>query len=391
MLSGVGVWCDEMRRGCWSELVGLRRLRRIGARRWPVVPFALVLEGFVGCGDGSEGIPAMGPSAPPFDEIFTLEARIELEEADSALITMVPSLDVDELGRLLIPEPTAGEARIYDPDGRLLNRLGRRGDGPGEFQRPAAAVFGPGGAVYVSDIGSPRITRFAPGLEIDTTFELKRAHFGGPMEVVPGGIVSFAMRAGPDALIYDVYGHDGVRRASFHRLHPLIRTDPGWISAARGRLAVGGGRIFVAENLLYPVYRYDFAGRPVDSLGGPPPSWRPVSRPEHGTFQGPLGWSRFARWRRTFTTIAGLGIHRDSLLLVAHEALDPDVIAYEEATYRLDVYSLGAGVTKLYEDIPLPGRLLHVGDRLYLLLGQPPELGAWTLGRYRMEDACCAL
>lgn len=375
--------------GLGSAHVGLRHLRRIGVGVWRLIPFALALPGLAGCGEGSDGVPVVRPSRPAFDEIFVLEARIELEETDSALITTVPSLDVDELGRLLVPEPTVGEVRIYDREGRLLNRLGRRGDGPGEFQRPAAAVFGPGGSVYVSDIGSPRITRFAPGLELDTTFELNGAHFAGPIEVLPGGIVSFAMRAGPEALIYDVYGHDGVRRASFHRLNPLIRTDPGWISAARSRLAVGDGHIHVAENLLYPVHRYDFAGRRVDSVGTPPPSWRPASRPEPSAFRGPRAWSRFARWRRTFTTIVGLGIHRDSLLLVAHEALDPNVISYEEPTYRLDLYSLRPVVTKLYEDLPLPGRLLHVGARLYLLLGRPPELSAWTVGLYRLEDACC--
>jgi hypothetical protein len=343
----------------------------------------------VGCGEDSGGVPSAAPSSPAFDEVFALEARIELEETDSALITALPALDVDQLGRLLVPEPAAGEARIYDPSGRLLRRLGGRGDGPGEFHRPAAAVFDPGGSVYVSDTGSPRITRFTPGLELDTTFVLDGAHFGGPIEVLPGGVVSFAMRTGPDALIYDVYGHDGQRRWSFHRLHPLVRTDPAWISAARSRLAVGHDRIYVAENLLYPLQRYDFAGRHIDSVGTPPPSWRAASRPEPGAFQGPPAWSRFARWRRTFTTIAGLGIYRDSLLLVAHEALDPDVITYEDPNYRLDVYSLGPAVTKLYEDIPLPGKLLHVGERLYLLLGRPPELPAWTVGRYHLEDRCC--
>jgi hypothetical protein len=344
-----------------------------------VAPLAFALLGLVGCGEGAGGVPRTAARTPGFDEIFALEARIELEETDSALITALPGLDVDGAGRLLIPEPAAGEARIYGPDGGLQHRLGRRGDGPGELQRPAAAVFGPGGSVYISDTGSPRITRFAPGLELDTTFVLDGAHFGGPIGVLPGGVVSFAMRSGPDALMYDIYGHDGRRRASFHHLHPLIRTDPAWMSAARSRVAVGRGRIYVADNLLYPVQRYDFAGRHVDSVGTPEP----------GTFQGPPAWSRFARWRRTFTTIAGLGVHRDSLLLVTHEALDPEVISYEEATYLLDVYSLGPKVIKLYEDVPLPGRLLHVGERVYLLLGRPPELAAWTVGRYHLGEGCC--
>lgn len=347
---------------------------------------ALAVVGLLACGaPGDEGAGRSRPAAPAFDAVFTLIERIALEEPDSALITALDELAVDRGGRLLIAEPAAGEARIYARDGRLLRRLGRRGDGPGEFRRPMSATFGPGGSVYVSDTGSPRVTRFASGPMLDTVFPLAQAFFGGPLRSVPGGVVVFAMRHGPGALLFDVYDAHGRPRSRFHRLHPLIGEVPGWLSAARSRVAVGAGSIFVAENLFYPIVRYDPSGTPLDSLGTPPPSWRPASRPEPGRFQGPEAWSRFALWRRSFTTIAALGVYRDSLLLVAHEALDPRVVAYEEASYRLDIYSLRPALTKLAEDVRLPGPLLQAGEAVYLLLGRPPEADAWTMGRYELK------
>jgi hypothetical protein len=48
----------------------------------------------------------------------------------------------------------------------------------------------------------------------------------------PGHIL-FAMREGPDARLYDVYSSRGELRVSFHAMHPLIRSVPGWIAAAR--------------------------------------------------------------------------------------------------------------------------------------------------------------
>jgi len=321
-------------------------------------------------------------STPVFAEVFELVSRIELEETDSALITAIADLDVDAEGRLLIAEPAAGEVRLYGPDGRLSRRLGRPGDGPGELRRPAAAAFGPAGGVYTSDTASPRVTRFVPELGLDTVWTLPNAHFGGPLRRLGDGMVIFAMRPGPGAELYDIYGPRGVRLGGFHRADPSIAAVPGWLTAARSRLASGTGSVFVVESLLYPILRYDRAGRLVDSLGVPPPSWRQASRPEPGMFRGPQAWARFARWRRTFTTIAALAVYRDSLLLVAHEELDPDIVAYDEATYRLDVYRLHPQLVKLAEDILLPGPLLHAGAAVYVLLGRPPQPDAWTLGRY---------
>ena len=353
-------------------------------------PLVLLLWLLTACGEpGVRGGDGSRPSPPSlsFDALFKLEARIGLEEPDSGLITGVPGIDVDAGGRLLVPEPALAEVRVYSPGGRLLQRLGRRGDGPGEFRRPLAAAFAPDGSVYVTDAGVPRITRFTPSLAFDTVFLLHSAYFAAQIEPVPEGVVVFAMREGPDARLYDVYSSRGELRVSFHAMHPLIRSVPGWITAARSNLAVGAGHIYIAENLLYPFARYDRAGRLVDSVGTPPPSWTAASRPEPGAFQGADAWTRFQRWRRTFTTISGLGIYRDSLLLVVHKTLDPRVVAYEESRYRLDLYRLGAELRKLAQDIELPGPLLHAGEKVYILLAAPPETERWTLGRYRLWES----
>jgi hypothetical protein len=365
-------------------------LRQDQRRARPTAAAVLLALALVtGCGEPETRATAAAAAvpSPPFDSLFELEATIGLQEPDSGLITRVATLDVDARGRLLVPEPALGEVRVYDPGGRLLRRLGRRGDGPGEFRRPLAAAFGPDGSVYVTDAGIPRVTRFAPSLAFDTIFPLQGAYFGAQIGTLPDGLVVFAMREGPDARLYDLYTPRGRLQARFHALHPLVRSVPGWIAAARSRLAVGAGHIFVAESLLYPLARYTAAGEFVDSLGTPPPSWRPASRPEPGAFEGAGAWARFQRWRRTFTTIAALGVYRDSLLLVVHEALDPDVLAYEEAEYRLDLYRIGPQVEKIARDVMLPGPLLHAGDRVYLRVAGPPEAVRWTLGRYRLRGA----
>lgn len=359
------------------------------SRRWFSCATAFLAPFWLACPGTVDGEGRFRIESPSFGELFELRDRVELQESDSLLVTGIASLDVDESGRILVPAPAAGEVRLFDREGRFVARLGRPGDGPGEFRRPANAAFGRGGVVYVSDNGSPRITRFTPELRFDTTFTLSGAYFGGALDDVPNGFVVFAMRSGPDARLFDVYDSIGSLKARFHPIHPLIRSTPGWLSAARSRLVVGGGSIFVADNMIYPIRRYRVPGGAGDGIGTPPASWRPASRPERGTFGGADAWSRFARWRRTFTTVSALGIYRDSLLLVAHRSLDPRVIAYEEASYRLDIYRLGSAVVKVCEDVPLPGAFLHSGEAVYLLLGGPPNLNGWTLGRYQLREGVC--
>lgn len=363
---------------------GLRRR----ARGLVGIAACLALAALPGCAESSgRSVRAGAPTTPAFDRLFELEARVVLEEPDSGLITEIPDLDVDAGGRLLIPEPAEAVVRVYDANGGLLAQLGAQGDGPGEFRRPRAAVFGPQGGVYVTDTAIPRVTRFTPSLELDTIFSLSRAYFGDRIERVADALVVFAMREGPDARLYDLYSSRGVSARSFHRAHPLVRSVPGWLAAARSHVAAGAGHIFIAENLLYPIVRYDSRGSLVDSVGWPPPSWRPASHPKPGAFVSPTAWSRFQRWRRSFTTISGLGVYGDSLLLVVHKSLAPEVTAYEEASYRLDVYRLGRTVEKLHQDVELPGPMLHAGRSVYLLLAAPPSGIGWTLARYRMRGA----
>lgn len=346
-------------------------------------------------GGGEPARPGPGPGDPlaavAFDSIFRLEERFVLEEPDTALLTEIVDVDVGPDGRIAVPEPAAAQVRVYGPDGTLRRLLGRRGDGPGEFRRPMGVAFGDGGRLWATDADAPRVTRFDTS-GYDTVFSLRGAYFGSEIEYVRGRLVVFAMRDGEapagDRNLFDVYSPDGERVASLHPLRDVIRDTPGWITAARSRLTAGRAGIFTADNLLYPIYRWSPRGGLVDSLGTPPPSWVQASKPEPDRFRAGDAWREFARWRRTFSTVGGLELFRDSLLLVEHEKLDPEVVEYERATRRLDLYRVRERSTsEIYRDVPLPGRLLHAGRHVYLLLANPAEASGWTIGRYGIRPS----
>ena len=337
------------------------------------------------------GLPAPrgSPGQLPFDSVFTLDGIVELEEPDTAIVARIDDLAISSSGNLGIPDRTSSQVRIYDPDGRLLANLGRFGAGPGEFDGPHQVVFGSDGSLLVAEIRAPRLTRFRSDFSLDTVLSLDGAWYGVALAMLDDNIVVGHER-GPkaaDSAFFAVYSPSGHRMRAFHRLNPLVFEVPYWWSTLINLetpgvfLAVGDSILVTGNALTYPLSRYAKDGTLQDSIGYPPPSWLDASRPEYGEFRGQNQLQLFQQWIRTFTTIATVEIYRGSILLVSHRQLDPAEIAYREASYSADLYRVDG--TKMWEDVPLPGRLLGARDYVYVLLKEPPE--PWTIGRYRLR------
>lgn len=83
------------------------------------------------------------------------------------------AVDGDEL---YVADQLAGHVLRFAEDRGFVNVLGRKGEGPGELQRPSEVEVGPDGDVWVADPPSGRVTRFEPGGDLVST---RRAPFGG--------------------------------------------------------------------------------------------------------------------------------------------------------------------------------------------------------------------
>lgn len=346
---------------------------------------AAIAVGLTAAGDGgNRDVPAHAAEAPtaPFEAVFAEARRVELEEPDSTLIAKLRTVAVGPEGRLAVPDQELDRVRVYGADGRLVADLGRTGAGPGEFRGPRDAAFTPDGRLWVSDVGNGRLVRFGPELAFERTFSLEEAYYAGNLEVAGDELLAFVARPTPGALGIRVYRPDGRVTREFHPRRRAYREVPYWSAILAHRMAASPSHLVAGGNLRYPLARYGPDGALRDSVGRAPASWKPASEPEPGDFAGPDRFRKLARWRRTFTTIDRVAIYRDSLLVVAHRKLDPEVLAYEEAEYRADVYRLGG--VKLLEDVRLPGRLLTGGEHLHLLLSTAP--GPWTVARFEVAS-----
>lgn len=78
-------------------------------------------------------------------------------------LSFVMGMDVDSRGNVYVGD--ANSVVELAPDGKLLRRIGREGNGPGEFQRVNVVRLLPGDSLFVFDAGATRVTVFGPGAD----------------------------------------------------------------------------------------------------------------------------------------------------------------------------------------------------------------------------------
>lgn len=66
-------------------------------------------------------------------------------------------LAVDGKGRVWVADTGNGKIKIFSSDGKVLNSIGKKGKGPGEFDNPNSIAMGLKGRVYVADAGNRRV------------------------------------------------------------------------------------------------------------------------------------------------------------------------------------------------------------------------------------------
>jgi hypothetical protein len=94
---------------------------------------------FVGCAADGGAVGANDlDAAPPlaYEELLRFGS---VDDPDHGF-TAINGVDLDAAGNIYVFEGSDAQLRVYSPDGELLRRIGRRGEGPGEFR--GAPVFG---------------------------------------------------------------------------------------------------------------------------------------------------------------------------------------------------------------------------------------------------------
>jgi sugar lactone lactonase YvrE len=217
--------------------------------------------------------PAALPSSPPGVPLpvqFLWEA-----DGDDERLQGVRALAVDAEGNAYVQDAFHHQIVKFDPDGRVLTRWGREGDGPGQFNflrangtqgYPGAIAVAPDGTIYVAD-DNGRIQQFDPDGHYLGEWANKR---GGPGRLEYAGSMTFDqqghiwMNGGVAGSFIQKFGRDGTLLASWgdSGTGPDEWNQPGAFAFA------SDGTLYVSDSGNHRVKHVDAAGRTLSLFGG---------------------------------------------------------------------------------------------------------------------------
>ena len=161
-----------------------------------------------------------------------------------------------------IADTYAHDVKVFDDDGRLVNLIGRRGEGPGEFNYPVYLAFARG-ELYVTDTMNNRVQVFsADGDVLQRQFGSRGLYVGNLVR--PKGVA--VDHEGNVYVIESYYDHLLV----FDRLGRFLMaiggtgTDVGKFYLPAGVWTDSRGRIFIADMFNGRVVVLQFLGGGVD-------------------------------------------------------------------------------------------------------------------------------
>ncbi|MCI0436311.1 MAG: 6-bladed beta-propeller [Gemmatimonadetes bacterium] len=164
---------------------------------------------------------------------LTGEPLFEIRGEDAPHLGRVGEVEFLSDGRLLVEDNQTRDLHRFSATGALEKRVGRAGEGPGEFQNLTELTAGAGDTVYAYDRRLYRITILDPAGNLVRVIPLTREN---------GGFGSLAMDAWP---------LDGGRLL----LHPVITTGRGrmvWGDALTYRLTVAGPDLEPLRIIVWP-------------------------------------------------------------------------------------------------------------------------------------------
>jgi hypothetical protein len=237
-------------------------------------------------------------------------------------------MDVDRDGNLYVLESAVPEIRVFDRNGVLLRRIGRRGDGPGEFAR--APRFGvKGDTVWAIESLTNRITLFDRSGTLISTGRTDGVRVFLPQGF--GTVLPWTMRA--DGRFTGYMG-----RVTYPRDVEPTGVEP-------------------SDSIPVPMVLFDASGAVTDTIGWagrpPPRMWRPPWEEESEfrtvdvggrTFMAPRAPTTLPWWEAQADGYLAIEVPRpeagaDGLIEVIRIGLVGDTLWRRELTYDPVPYS----------------------------------------------------
>lgn len=186
-----------------------------GHRDAPLVIFALLLGAATSCSSGADS----APGAERWTVASEPETVIGAMEGDSVyLFQRIRDARLLPDDRIVVADQGLSVLRVYDTDGTFLTQMGRKGEGPGEFESLSEMWIKAPDTVGVWDRGTLRLTFFASDGSVARTVPLEPSVESagvGTLDFLVGQLADGTLALG--SLTVDADGRD---RISVERFGP---------------------------------------------------------------------------------------------------------------------------------------------------------------------------
>ena len=134
------------------------------------------------------------PEKPIYrNDVFSLKEELALgkkERNEKHMFYLLTDMDADSSGNIYVLDSEDVNIKVYDPKGRFLKVISRKGQGPGQLSNPVDIYVDDKDLLYVCDSGNNRISIFNGQGDFVSSINFKEYSAGKIIGINPrGGII----------------------------------------------------------------------------------------------------------------------------------------------------------------------------------------------------------
>jgi hypothetical protein len=251
------------------------------------------------------------PREPAARLVLTEVLRLGSELGDDDAFGRVMDVELGPTGRIYVADDLGWNVAVFDRSGRLLRRMGRRGRGPGEFERPWHLAVDRHDSLFVWDGALARVSVFGPDGRFARSFATPGAWAVSGFSVRADGTLLVGAFAGSGGSAH-VLARNGRVLRSFGPIADATGIPAGFASSLLGgRVEEGDEGIVYSRRSPYELVFHDRAGTRRGGCRGNP-RWttppRSVVRVANGAQS--MDWPRFVHSEGALPLGGGYYLHQ---------------------------------------------------------------------------------